>query len=292
MVGYSYTSTLEPVYKYVEIYDNGTYGQVRVSKDVIFDINIDFRLPIKDTCIPESILSPPGTPSVPTSSTPLALPVTEVPHEPPPPPQPPEPDPLPDPEIYPDTLHLDDMGNPLYWYALSDLNSTQVITLIQVSHHVLVLPSFDKRVPRTYLKAMQDPLWRAAIKKETDKFSLNECFKLVLFIGQHLVPMMWIFAIKTDGTYKARLVGRGDLMIPGVDFDPDAVYCGNVTACSIKMCLSIAAKYKLTMRGGDLEGAYLVTRANAEYPVFIKTPQGYEDFVPKGHCIQAVGNLY
>ena len=44
------------------------------------------------------------------------------------------------------------------------------------------------------------------------------------------------------------------------------------------------------MKGGDLEGAYLVTRANPDYPVYIKTPQGYN--VPKGMCIQAIGNLY
>ena len=102
--------------------------------------------------------------------------------------------------------------------------------------------------------------------------------------------MMWLFTIKTDGTLKARLVGRGDLMHPYVDFDPNAVYCGNVSACSIKMCISIAAKYKLLMRGGDLEGAYLVTRANKDYPVYIKTPQGYT--IPAGYCIKAVGNLY
>ena len=46
------------------------------------------------------------------------------------------------------------------------------------------------------------------------------------------------------------------------------------------------------MRGGDLVGAYLVTRANKDYPVYIKTPQGLEIDVPAGYCIQAVGNLY
>ena len=44
------------------------------------------------------------------------------------------------------------------------------------------------------------------------------------------------------------------------------------------------------MRGGDLVGAYLVTRANKDCPVFIKTPKVIE--VPPGMCIQAVGNLY
>ena len=90
---------------------------------------------------------------------------------------------------------------------------------------------------------MLDPLWAAAIMIEINKFAKNSCFKLVPFNGQHLVPMMWLFTIKNDGTYKARLVGRGDMMIAGVDYDPDAIYCGNVCACSIKMCLVIAAKY-------------------------------------------------
>jgi hypothetical protein len=44
------------------------------------------------------------------------------------------------------------------------------------------------------------------------------------------------------------------------------------------------------MKGGNLEGAYLVTRANPNYPMYIKTPQGYS--IPDKMCIQAVGNLY
>ena len=77
-------------------------------------------------------------------------------------------------------------------------------------------------------------------------------------------------------------------MIPWVDFNPKEVYCGNISACGIKLVLSLAASYKLLMRGG----AYLVTRANKDYPVYIKTPQGLEMDVPAGYCIQAVGNLY
>jgi hypothetical protein len=79
-------------------------------------------------------------------------------------------------------------------------------------------------------------------------------------------------------------------MIPWVDFNPNAVYCGNVAASSIKMALVIAAMYKLVMRGGDLVRAYLVTQANPDFPVHIQTPQGYE--ISKGMCIRAVGNLY
>ena len=96
---------------------------------------------------------------------------------------------------------------------------------------------------------------------------------MAIYDGQHLAPMKWIFSIKTDGTYKVRLVGRGDLMLPWIDFNPKEIYCGIIQACGIKLVLTIAAFYKLRMRVGDLVGAYLVTRANKDYPVFIKTPR-------------------
>ena len=182
-------------------------------------------------------------------------------------------------------------GTPLTEGAKYDtMDPDHMLMIIKAHHNLLAVPSSDRRIPRSFYKAMRHPLWFAAIMVELNKFAKNICFVLIPFIGQHLIPMMWLFSIKTDDTYKARLVGRGDLMLAGVDYDPDAVYCGNVNSTSIKMCLAIAAKYKLTMRGGDLEGAYLVTRSNDEYPVYIKTPQGYEDQVPEGMCIQGVGN--
>ena len=39
-----------------------------------------------------------------------------------------------------------------------------------------------------------------------------------------------------------------------------------------------------------LIGAYLITRANVNFPVQMRTPQGYT--CPPGFCFQAVGNLY
>ena len=162
--------------------------------------------------------------------------------------------------------------------------------MCETQHFYKLKAVYDPNVPQNYYKAMRKPEWAAAIDKELTKFEKNLCLQIVPYNGQHQVPMMWIINIKTDGTKKARLVGRGDLMIPDIDFDPNAVYCGNVTACSIKIGVTIAAKYKLDMKGRDLKGAHLVTRAHPDYPVYIKTPQGYN--VPNGMCIQAIGNLY
>ena len=42
-VGYSYSKFLQPCYKVVARYSNGTFGRVRHTKDVIFDMNVNFH---------------------------------------------------------------------------------------------------------------------------------------------------------------------------------------------------------------------------------------------------------
>jgi hypothetical protein len=42
-VGYKSSRTLEPTFKVIQVHPNGTYGKVRISKDVIFDDTIDFH---------------------------------------------------------------------------------------------------------------------------------------------------------------------------------------------------------------------------------------------------------
>jgi hypothetical protein len=185
---------------------------------------------------------------------------------------------------------VDDDNIAQYWFnALSSGYEVHLLSNVE-TQQTLSVTLKDSSVPKTFWQAMKDPLWADAIDKELTKFEANKCFTVVPFIDQHLVPMMWLFNVKTDGTRKARLVGREDLMIPWVDFDPNAVCCGNVAANSIKMALVIAAMYKLVMRGGNLDGAYLATKVNPDFPVRMQTPQGYA--IGNGMCIRAVGNLY
>ena len=93
----------------------------------------------------------------------------------------------------------------------------------------------DPRISKSYEEAMTIPEWRKAIESELKKFRTHNCLITAIYDGQHLVPIKWIFSIKTDGTYKARLVGRGDLMLPRIDFNPKEIYCGNISACGKKL---------------------------------------------------------
>jgi hypothetical protein len=129
---------------------------------------------------------------------------------------------------------------------------------------------------------MKLPTWAAAIDEELSKFEVSNCLHAVPDTGQHKVPMMWLF-----NTHKVRLVIRGDQIIPFVDFYPNAVYCGNVSACSTKICAKLAATYQLEKRDGDIVGAYLVTKSNLDFRWYIQTPQRYK--VLEGQVIEAVG---
>ena len=72
----------------------------------------------------------------------------------------------------------------------------------------------DLRIPKSYGEAILISEWRKAIETELEKSRSHNCLIMAIYDSQHLVPMKWIFSIKTDVTYKARLVGRGDLMLP------------------------------------------------------------------------------
>ena len=82
--------------------------------------------------------------------------------------------------------------------------------MVETNHVTRSIAIKDPDVPKSFWAAIRLPDWATAINKERGKFELNNCLAEVPFTGQHLVLMMWLFNVKTDGTKKARLVGRGD----------------------------------------------------------------------------------
>lgn len=290
-VGYNFSTIMFPNYLVIEQLPKGRYSQIRSSKDVIFDSSVNFvdnqTLPTEEDFRP-TVPHPPTTPLV---SKPVVKPLPIYPKRVTFAPDPSTTSTISSKRV--NTRPIDykpEEPDAVYWYSIFVDTHEYPLRQVETSHFSLAVKIKHPNVPKSFWEAMKLPEWEAAINKERGKFEINNCLEEVPYINQHLVPMMWLFNIKTDGTKKARLVGRGDMMIPWIDFDPNAVYCGNVSASSIKIALIIAAQYKLIMRGGDLVGAYLVTLANPDYPVFIKTPQGYH--IEKGNCIRAVGNLY
>jgi WD40 repeat protein len=68
----------------------------------------------------------------------------------------------------------------------------------------------------------QQKKWRLAVTKEVGKMNTLKVWELVkrasIPADRKCIKRKWIFEIKRDGTFKARLVACGYSQVPGVDF--------------------------------------------------------------------------
>ena len=214
-VGYLFTSTLFQNFNVLEVYPNGKYGTVRNSKDVIFDESINFLNPDPNKFPEDNDFHPVDLEDLDSSSPKTLIPPLIPPPEPPPVKS----------HVIGSNNHKNDAtaserfpeeADAVYWFSMLAETDTHEMayTMAEISHWKLSVAVKEPNVPKSFWEAMRYPEWEAAINKESGKFEVNNCLQEVPYTNQHLVPMMWLFNVKTDGTKKARLVGRGDLIIP------------------------------------------------------------------------------
>ena len=118
--------------------------------------------------------------------------------------------------------------------------------------------------------------WKTASDKEIASLEKHGVFDLVPITsvpaGHKVVGTRWVFKMKTDSTYKGRLVVQGFSQIPGVD-------CGGTFApvCrlqSIRMMLAIAVELEYEVHMLDVRETFL--NADVEEDVFVKMAPGYD----------------
>ena len=158
---------------------------------------------------------------------------------------------------------VDEYGMRVYWSKITREQSTAPVLDIGVfNYHDFMarcLMTITSAASRSLAKAIMQPAWHPTIKKEIGNFIDNTYFQWIKDVGQRRMMMIWLFSFKADMTMKARLEVNGKMCKHGLDYNPDETYCGNVAATSIKVFFALSALYGLTLRGGDLVGAYQVT---------------------------------
>ena len=144
---------------------------------------------------------------------------------------------------------IDEFGIPIYWNKITgDASPTPVHSIDKLNYHLffsMFLIPVSTACPMSFKKAFPLSDWHPPVFKEMDNFIYNNYFHWIKDIGQRRLIMMWLFSIKSDTSLKARLVVRGNLYQPGIDYNPEDVYCGNVTATSIKSFFALSALYGL-----------------------------------------------
>ena len=108
---------------------------------------------------------------------------------------------------------------------------------------------------------------------------------------RRLIGNKWVFKVKRDGTYRARLVALGYSQIAGVDYtDNVAPVAHDVT---FRIALARMMVEKLDSLVMDVETAFLYGEIDEE--IFMKSPVGMEEIDPGSSsedCYQLTKGIY
>ena len=160
-------------------------------------------------------------------------------------------------------------------------------TLNEWLHEIAFVTSTmsDPDEPQSFQEAWWDPdlisreKWREAIRLEFKKMLDMGVWRHVKRNDRpndcRLVGCRWVFKVKRNGVYRARLVAKAFSQIPGVDFtDNYSPVVNDVTFRTV-----VARMIIENMKGKvvDIDNAFL--NGDLEHEIYMKIPEGYDEVI-------------
>ena len=154
--------------------------------------------------------------------------------------------------------------------------------------------------PKTFQEAWHYPTakernnWRTAIRKEIRSMIERGDWRKTdrkIPSNRRLIGNKWVFKIKRDGTYRARLVASGHSQIPGVDYTDNFAPVAHDVCFRISLARMIVEKLDSLVI--DVETAFLYGQIDEE--TFMKSPVGMKEIDPGSSsedCYQLVKGIY
>ena len=152
-------------------------------------------------------------------------------------------------------------------------------------------------MPTTFKSAMESSSatkWKDACNSEVESLRKNKTWELVpLPHGRKAIGCRWVFRIKENQSgevkrFKARLVAKGFSQKYGVDYEETFAPVAKFT--SIRILLSLSAKYKLTVHQMDVKTSVL--NGLLDEDIYMAQPDGFIDEVKPDHVCQLKRSLY
>ena len=92
-----------------------------------------------------------------------------------------------------------------------------------------------------------------------------------------LVGCRWVFKVKCNGVYHARLVAKGFSQIPGMDFT--FKYSPVVNDVTFRVVVARMLIENLKGKVVDIDNAFL--NGDLEHEIYMKIPEGYDEVINK-----------
>lgn len=136
----------------------------------------------------------------------------------------------------------------------------------------------DNEALMSYTECMSSPEkqeWEKAIQEEKQSLKKNDTWQLVnenCANGKEIVTGRWIFKVKDEGKYKARLVARG-CQQNSENLDFKDIFSTVVQTGNLRLLFALAAQRKMKIITFDVKTAFL--NGNLEEEIYMKIPEGY-----------------
>lgn len=118
----------------------------------------------------------------------------------------------------------------------------------------------------------QQERWHAAMLEELLALKKHNVYTLCdLPPGRKAIKTRWVFDIKTDGRYRARLVAKGFSQIEGLDYDE--IFSPVVRFETVRTILALSALEGWTIELLDVKTAFLYGELDKE--IYMEQPQGF-----------------
>ena len=145
----------------------------------------------------------------------------------------------------------------------------------RLGHSELLAAAQVGREPATYAEAMRSASaadWEEACQYEIAALAKAGTWSLVdLPHGRKAVKSKWVFKLKADGRFRARLVARGFTQIPGIDFDE--TFSPVARFESLRLLLALAALEDWHIHQMDVKSAFLYGELDEE--IYMEQPSGF-----------------
>ncbi len=141
---------------------------------------------------------------------------------------------------------------------------------------------------------VQQGHWRDAIRKEFGDVHSKSVWKYkstnTIPNDRKLLGSKWVFKLKKNGTYRARLVALGYSQVPGVDFTDNFAPVVNDVSFRIMLILYNLRNYD--SRVIDVETAFLY--GDLDEQIYLKIPQGLKEYtdVPEETSLELNKSIY
>ena len=145
----------------------------------------------------------------------------------------------------------------------------------RLSYAELLAAAHIGRDPASYAEAMgSDNVvdWLEACRYEISALDKNKTWDLVdLPDGRKAVKSKWVFKLKADSRYRARLVAKGFTQIPGIDYDE--TFSPVARFESLRLLIALAALEDWEIHQLDVKSAFL--NGVLEEEIYMEQPEGF-----------------